>query len=415
LGSWLVWWLVTEGNENPGQVRVVAAFLALLVFWFVPGFRIVELLPFFDNLRAPFDFWQVVAPIFCSALAAVVLVQLFRELISPVLRVAIGVLLVFLAGWDVMGHAARQRDQVLPEGVWKDWLAVQDSLEEDAVQAGLIWPSSGRYFFTTAPFLSGRGLVTEAFQNYLQLRGYAMLVAAGQWREEHRENALRLSGAGWVWLDEDDGRENPAVAGLENVIRRGSQSLWKVRDPLAPGFFAERVVLVGRNPGVAEFPAMLEAMRYGLVPIERPERNQLDPEVGGLVADGNLILQEEEELVKELPWAEIEVVERAPDGTRWVVRAPAEAAEGAEAGARGWVVLTQPWHKDWRVESGGRLVEPERAFGALLAAEVPRGAVVEFCFSPPWWYDASAWVGLFGWLAVGPFFWFTRERRGGHS
>jgi hypothetical protein len=409
LASWLVWWLIVGGQENPGRVRLLLGGGALLVFWLVPGFRLVELLPFFDNLRAPFDFWQVLAPIFFSALAAMALVLLYQNLLSPVLRVAIGGLLVFLAGWDVGGQVLRQREQVLPVAVWEDWLAVQAKLGEAGQdEQGLLWPVSGRYFFATAPFLSGRGLVTEAFQNYLQLRGYATLLAAGQGREEHGIDALRLAGAGWIWQDKENAAE-AELAGAERVFSRPTQDLWRMKEPLAPGFFARRVVLVQRGPVMDDYPAMLEAARFGLVPVERPELNQLDAHVGGVVVEGNLILGEEEEKPESRDWSRV-AVERSADGTMVRVLGP-ESPERPDAEEVGWVVLTQPWHRDWQVRTTDDWSQAERAFGALLAAETRPGAEVEFRFVAPWWYSWSAWLAVLGWVAVGPVFWLTRKSR----
>ena len=62
---WVIFRLVPE--ESP-KWRWIASGLSL-VYLFIPGFRILECLPLYSSIRAPFDFYQVVGAV-CMAMAA---------------------------------------------------------------------------------------------------------------------------------------------------------------------------------------------------------------------------------------------------------------------------------------------------------------------------------------------------------
>jgi dolichol-phosphate mannosyltransferase len=67
----------------------------------------------------------------------------------------------------------------------------------------------------------------------------------------------------------------------------------------------------------------------------------------------------------------------------------------------GWLVVTEAWHPDWRAYSDGAEVPVYRAMGGLMA--IPLGRTegrIEFVFSPPRWYDLSAYVAAASWAGT---------------
>ena len=77
-------WLIMPGSL-PARRWLVAA--ALIVYFFIPGFRLIEKLPLYGDIRAPHDFFEM-GGVFCFAVAAGLAARLLLlELQSRLLRV----------------------------------------------------------------------------------------------------------------------------------------------------------------------------------------------------------------------------------------------------------------------------------------------------------------------------------------
>jgi uncharacterized membrane protein YfhO len=68
---------------------------------------------------------------------------------------------------------------------------------------------------------------------------------------------------------------------------------------------------------------------------------------------------------------------------------------------KGWLVVTEAWHPDWRAYSDGAPVPVFKAFGGLMAVPLGRtNGPIEFVFSPPRWYDLAVWISGLSWAGV---------------
>jgi hypothetical protein len=84
-----------------------------------------------------------------------------------------------------------------------------------------------------------------------------------------------------------------------------------------------------------------------------------------------------------------------------VQRRTVEAIEIDPSAKVGWLVIPEAYHRDWRALREGHDLEIARAYGALLAIRLDgRPGKIALSFKPPWWYFASVWTAVAGWLGV---------------
>lgn len=387
---WLLWMLI----PGHGGWRLGGYTLILLIFLLVPGFRMIEWIPFFSNIRAPFDFFQVPAPILLAVVGGILSVLVWHTLPSKILRSSLLTLAGVFVLWDVADSLRIQQQHALAPETWADFEAAEDFMKKSDV-AGSVIPISGRYFYLETPAMSGRPLVTEAFQMYLQQRSFAVLLAMGQFREEFSEDARRLTGGNLIFVDEGEAsydREHPPAAVKEStqIFSNPTFSIFAGKAPLSPGFIGQDVVQMNA-PEIADYPAILRAFRFSTIPLEMPIKNRMNETFSGVLEKGELKM--EPRIEREGGAAFIGL---GKNGVRKVnyqhfqVTAPARAT--------GWAVLTQSWHPDWRAEVAGKEHPVYRAFGALPAFSIQQGETVDFLFRPPWWYNLCAWTTLLAWL-----------------
>jgi hypothetical protein len=305
-------------------------------------------------------------------------------------------LAVVLVVWDAAGFLKLQRENVLPEPTWQRFEEVQSFLANDPEQ-GAVLPISGRYFYLLTPMQSGRPLLMEAFQSYLQQRDFAWLLARAQTREEFREVGLRLAGAGFVLVDYEGSppEESPSIVeGLENVFSNEDFGVFALPSPLYPGFIAESVLKVESFDGNS-YEASLIAGRLRFVPLEGFALEESEPGFGGVLDNESLELTAEAEKEGGLPWEKLAPGDwRRDNYQQQRIRFSKDAS--------GWLVLTQAWHPDWRAfTTDGEELVVGRAFGALPAMRVIPGAEVIFRFEPPFWFNLAAWGTVVAWAVFG--------------
>ena len=186
---WVIFRLVPP--DWPAR-RVLASILAL-IYLAVPGFRILEWLPIYRNIRAPFDFFQVTGAVCVVISAAIVARILFSRLRPGVLRSAIIAAACCLVLLDVAPYAKPFFQGKLEAEVFEDFLAAEAHIRSSPIP-GRVYAFSGRYFYLLTPYLTGRPLVSEAFNNYLQQRGAAILQGTAFVNDETLSSYLNISG-----------------------------------------------------------------------------------------------------------------------------------------------------------------------------------------------------------------------------
>lgn len=391
-----------------GPLRLVIAGVALLVYWLVPGFLFLSWVPGFRDLRAPFDLYQIPAVLFVAAGCAAVLCHSWKKLPSRVTRAAVGLLLVVVFVWDLVGFAELAGQRTVEEGAWEEFQEVCEFLENEE-SAGSVLVLSGRYFYLQLPAMAGRPLASEAFLMYLQARGMAALQSAGWAFPRVAPAAFALSGARYVLVDVEDSAAALApefADGLVPVDRWNSEGrrfvLYEIPGALAPGFLARDIVQV-KDPGFAWYPTMLRLRSLNLLSLEDPTLNHLETHFAGQILEGEPVL--EERFVRDGGRAFLPL-----SGVKKDVAGTPEIAFSRIPGD-GWVVMTSAWHPDWGAVVNGERVPVRRAMGALPAVWAEAGSDVVFAFRAPRWYSIVVWVSLISWLLLPVVFWKVRRSK----
>jgi hypothetical protein len=380
---WIIFQLVPPGSQ---KWRWIAGVLSL-VYLAVPGFRILEWLPLYSSIRAPFDFYQVTGAVFVSgAVALAASIVLWR---IPALAVGF----VLLTALDAGIYAKSIFTPKMDHGVWSDFLESQDFLESSPTP-GRVYPFSGRYFYLMTPWLSGRPLAAEAFNNYLQQRYAGVLQASAFLSDDQLETYFRVAGVAYLLVDKTDPDTSssqqkrlrkmcPVVFENTNIV------VLEVKNPLGCAFLARDFIQTSSDgPGTAE--AALGVAAHNLALIQTPGAETGNPGLRGRVVDSRIAKRDGEVLEEGRPFEAVK--------TRGVSNY--QRAEFEATGEPGWLCFNQAWHPDWRAQSAGQETPVRKGLLAFSAVKTDGNSPVIFEFRPPWWYDWCAWSAVAGWLAA---------------
>jgi len=385
---------------GPGNIRLVLALFTIALFYFVPGFRLLELLPIYRDIRAPSTVWTAF-----GSLSAVLAAGAGWSLLARIPLVwwqrvaALAATLVLLALDVSFLHAAFFRPG-LPGKTFSDYGAAQAFLS-NAPLAGRVHAISGRYFYLTTPRDSGRALASEALLRHFQLRWIRYMEAGSLLSPELTKAYFDLFGISYVLIDRLDPDtpkdyqdkfkkifpvvfENEGFAILENA------------SSLYPAYAARDIVGAGAeifmNPG-----AVLLLGRGGLIAAEGVE----EPVVGHLDVQGEPAIPGRAELEKTAKLEKLTLASRQTENEHSFKVVGLEAKE-----TPGILVVTEAYHPDWKAFQGGLPLPVRRAVGALLSVQVKQPGDVTFQFRPPWYYGFCmtaclvCWVGGIALLGV---------------
>jgi len=399
--GWLIFRLLP--SALPG--RWLAGTLLCLVYFLVPGFRLLDWLPGYNTVRAPFDFFQVIGPIFIIAFGAVMIRSLTRLGGTRLIRGALVAALLVLLVLDLRVYSRPLRSAALPPSVFSNYLEACAFLQEEKIP-GWVYPLSGRYFYLLTPMLSGMPLAQEAFNSYLQPKGMAALQAVSTLSQDHLMGFLRASGISVVLIDKNDPdmpedyqatfRENFATA-FEN----DDFAVLLNPNSLQDGFVAPDYLRTDLDtPQIAAEGLVAVLENQMLIQSDRPPTSARLRGTKG-VTRFDINLQPSESTEASPPFVPAALLERPGYG---VIRfAPALAG--------GWLVATTSWHPDWTAQINGAPARIHKALTALPAVEVEPGDEVVFQFVPPGWYSLCLGVGLLGWLVIPGLLVIPRVRR----
>ena len=367
----------------PGR-RWIAA-VAIVVYFCVPGFRVIEHLSLYADIRAPHDFFEM-GGTFCFSVACGVAARLLlREICGPNLRVIAAVALLGLAWVDSVSAVPSFFKGPIDRQTFDDFLAAQHFLSEQA-RPGRVAAYSGRYFYLLTPILSGRPIITEAFNSHLMLRGVAELQRASLQSRQSFLTFLNIAGVSQILIDKKD-PDTP-------------QSLQEfLRSVGIPVFENEHFVILD-NPD-SLYPAAYSKYFMDLdgTPEEIAARSLAAAAGGLLVVSARTRFGDSEGLIrsKELQLA-TPMSKLSQDA---VQRRTTEAIEIDQSGEAGWLVIPEAYHRDWRAVRAGHDLELAKAYGALIAIRLDgKPGKIALSFKSPWWYSASVWTALAGWLGV---------------
>lgn len=373
-------------------LRRVIGTLLCAVFFFVPGFRLIEWIPIYSDIRAPFDFFQVTGAL-CLVLATAILAPILWQAIpGGRMRTALAVAAIAATVVDVSPFAGGLYRGRLPAATFNEFLAAQDHLRH-ASGPGRVYAFSGRYFYLLTPYLSGRPLANEAFNNYLQLRGMARLQGMAFVSDEALTTFFRIGGTSHILIDKNDpdtpvdlqerlrkllpvSFENASFVVLENRASTGRG-------------FAAREFLTASTDDLTTAGRALEAAAHQVATIQVPGVAVSEPGFLGKIEDE---AARSSRNLRDKGRAFEPVSTRTPGNYQLV--------EFSAMPDNGWLVFNESWHPDWRAFADGRELPIRRAFVAFSAVRAAAGEKVTFRFSPPVWYYLCAGISLLGWLAA---------------
>jgi len=370
---------------------VIASFLSL-VYLLVPGFRLLEWLPIYRNLPTPFDFFQVTGAVCVVTSAAIVARILFSRFHAGVLRSAVTAAVCCFVLLDVAPYAKPFFQGKLEAEVFEDFLAAEAYVRSSPVP-GRVYAFSGRYFYLLTPYLTGRPLVAEAFNNYLQQRGAAILQGTAFVSDETLASYLNIAGVSHVLIDKLDPDTPADLQGrLRNLLPVGYENdrfvVLDNKNSLGSGFLAKSFIQAP-DSGPQVSTAVLGGAHYNMATIELAGVASDEPGFCGRVVEGRIEAAKPGESIQE--GRPFESVGLAGAGNY-------QSVSFAPAGAAGWLVMNQAWHPDWHASQNGKPLKNRRALLAFQAVKTDGKQGVEFHFQQPWWYDVCAGIGVLSWV-----------------
>jgi dolichol-phosphate mannosyltransferase len=380
-----------------GPRRGFWAAVLIILYLFVPGFVLMEKLPMYRDIRAPWGFWEV--GFFAAAVAgALALQQLFDALIEKRDRLVVAGLLGVILLLDSSAYFSKFFAPGLPEQTFSDFDRSQDYLKTSLIE-GRVYPMSGRYFYLRTPMQSGRGLNSEASWSHFQLRGMRALVNGANSSPGAMQTYMRVAGISHVLLDKKDPFTPQEVQNaFAQAYPTGFDSEYirvlENKDSLAPAFVAREYIAM--DPGTeALASAFLDAAgRINAAPIELGPNERNFPFLAGTGATANGI--QISQRYAQSPGAPFE---RVPYSLPR--KDPSKMVFDPFGERKGWLVVTEAWHPDWRAYSDGSQLAVFKAFGGLMAVPLGRtNGPIEFVFSPPRWYDLAVWISGLSWAGV---------------
>jgi len=380
-----------------GRRRGFWAALLIVVYLFVPGFVLLEKLPMYRDIRAPWGFWEV--GFFAAAVAgALALQQLFDALIEKRDRMVVAGLLGVILLLDASAYFSKFFAPGLPEQTFSDFDRSQDYLKTSLIE-GRVYPMSGRYFYLRTPMQSGRGLNSEAAWSHFQMRGMRALVNGANSSPSAMQTYMRAAGISHVLLDKKDPFTPPEIQNaFAQAYPTGFDSEYiKVlenKDSLAPAFVAREYIAM--DPGTEGLAAAFldAAGRVNAAPIELGANERNFPFLAGTGSQqGGIQISQK---YAQGPGA---AFERVPYSLPR--KDPSKMVFDPFGERKGWLVVTEAWHPDWRAYSDGSQLPVFKAFGGLMAIPLSRTeGPIEFTFSPPRWYDLCVWISGLSWAGV---------------
>lgn len=388
-----------------GPRHTLWTIIAILVYFFIPGFLLLEKIPLFRDIRAPWGFWEVGFFSIVVA-AAIALYHLIISIDHKIYRMLVVLLLALILLGESSVYLAKFFAPGLPEQTFSDFDASQEYLKNSPVE-GRVYPLSGRYFYLRTPLQSGRGITSESSWNHFQISGVRALLLGANSSTQTFQTYMRIAGVSHILEDKQDPFTSiEAQNSMAQLYPIGFDSdfirILENKDSLAPAFLAKDYIAV--DPDSASLaPALLNASGiFNVVPVELPSNERNFPYFAGIASPKTGVQVSQQYTSK-----------KGSDFQRIPFASPRTKASEMEFNPpvplQGWLVVTEAWHPDWVAISEGKHLPIYRAFAGLMA--VPLGNVdgpIQFIFSPPFWYNLCVMTAALSWfLILGTFLFFS--------
>ena len=391
LQAFIVW---RCGKELMGKKT---AWILLLIFLFVPGFRLLERLPFFGDIRAPEAFWSVggysawVAGLAIFAGHGIVQFSGFRQILL------LGAFLTL----DGVPILSAYFNRGLPGQLFQAYESVCEKIKQSG-QAGRILPLSGRYFYLTLPQKTSMPISTEAAGRHFQMKWVRYMENAGNTTPENLRNYLNVAGVTYIFIDRQDPDTPPNLQQyfqqiFPQVFQDDYFTVLLNPGSLYPAFLANQGASVPRDSYDAA-PSFLELIRLNFVAVESggvPEEDLPTVAASMGKAMGEFELMPEFRDRKGDPFQKI-----AADAPRFSNYGAMSFSVPARP-SKSWLIICEAFHPDWKAFCNDHAVPVCRAIGGLLAIPCPsEGGKVRLEYQPPPWYPVSYGFGIFMWISA---------------
>lgn len=390
-----------------GKHHTFWTLLTIFIYFFIPGFLLLEKTPLFHDIRAPWGFWEV-GFFALSVTGAIALYHLLTLLSRPFYRYLTILLLAIILIADSSSYLSKFFTSGLPEKTFSDFNSSQEYLKNSPIE-GRVYSFCSRYFFLRTPMLSGRALSAESSWDHFQMQGVKKLLLSSAASSETFQTYMNVAGISHFLEDKQDPAMSPEVKNIEVFISqfypKGFDSefitIFENKDSLAPAFIARDYVAVDPDPS-SPMPSILDvAKKFNTVPIELSTNDRNFPYLAGIASEKTGI-----QLFPKYASVKGAVFQKIPFAT------PRSSTSKMEfnlpASPQGWLVVTEAWHPDWTAMSKGKKLPVYRAFMGLIA--VPLNNVeesVQLIFIPPFWYNWCLLIAGCSWiLLLGSFLFF---------
>lgn len=354
---------------------------AITVYLCVPGFRLIEKLPFFGGIRAPQDFFQIPGA-FCFVVAAGLSAWILLSRIRVrTLRTGAIAFALLLAPVDSALCVDSFFRGPMEQAVHEDFLKAQDFLRTSKIP-GRVYPFSGRYFYLLTPQLSGRPLTTEAFLSYLTPRGMARLHAAASHSAITLQALMDVTGSSFLLIDRTDPDTPASVAtNLKSLFPTAYENahflILENPSSLAPAFFAGDARTLTSSGEEAAIEA-LDLAADGIAAFEKEDLN-------------NVFSTDSRKDQSQFQKIDTANFRRDSD----------ESIHVTPPAKKGWLILPESWHPDWTAIQSDNPLPIARALCGLLAIQLNGSpAPILIRFQPPAWFPIVVWTSLVAWAAA---------------
>jgi hypothetical protein len=379
-------------GKTPIQIGLGILFIG--IYYLVPGFKVLELIPIYRDIRAPSSVWTsfgTLSAVLASgagwSLLARIEINKWKKGLAVILIIA--ALLI-----DVCFLHEAFFIQGLPKKTFTDYAEAQLFLKNAQIE-GRVHALSGRYFYLTTPLESGRGLSSEALGRHFQLRWIRYMESGSMLSPETSKAYFDLFGISYVLIDRKDPDTPPTYqAGFKQlfptVFENDGFTILENSSSLYPAYEAKNIVSaekeIFKNPSV-----VLLLGRGGLIAVEGFQGNN----VGKIDLQGRQDIPDRVTLEKTSSLKKLALQEPRNKNYHSFTVTGLETEETPRA-----IVVSEAYHPDWKAYQGNESLPVYRAVGALLAVEVSQPDDVHFVFTPPWYYSFCATACLLAWICA---------------
>ena len=344
----------------------------LTVYFFVPGFRILELLPVFQNVRAPSAVWAITGGTAFVMSAVVGLGMVFGRLKGRFFKGVLAASFALLFVADALSTNWTFYRPGLPEETLRDFRAAMDFLKS-APQPGGVMAYSSRYFYLLIPGETGRPLVDESLALHFEPKWRRWMRVASMTTPAGERIFFDLNGVSFLLIDKGD-----------PLVRTATLPILRSRFPVAyqNNHFEILANETSKAPGFfisPHSPLRVDSIEDAALAVNSILRGEMP---------GDAPVEPDDKPHLETPLRS----DRGPETRQHFV------LEGLPS-RRGLAVATMNYHPDWTAEGDSGPLKVCQAAGNLLAAQVTEADTrVEFQFRPPWWYGTTLLTPIAAWL-----------------